>query len=487
MRVRTDRRRGEQGQAIPLLALFLVAIVATAGLLIDGGIGWVNRRQAQTAADLAALAAAKAIIAGRFACDASGAAAAQAAASEVGALNGFTSVTANYPATGTNGHDGCSYVSVNVSRPMTTTFSQIVGQRQWTAGASAVTQIIINYPAAGGVLCNFCSLNATNQNHTLLVQIGSTLIVDGEIYVNSSNGLKDGDPTSAVVLDDWEVGGDGFDIFGTGGRIEADYISVVGGWETHDNNIAVARNAKCPASQRPDPLAYTAMSPPLKSNVCIHQPVLADPLASFPVPVYTDYPTQSAGHLKLSGSHTYTLNPGVYVKGIEITGSANVILNPGVYIMAGGGINFDGSGSLIGNGVMIYNGPEIGKTGNAGKIDLDSNGQIVLNPMTTGQFAGMTLFTERLSHPEITILPTNATQCSSTAPVGQPQGCIGGLAGTIYAPHKDAVVTVKASGTANLQVISGKMLIQNGGVARFTYLPGFAYSPTPNYAYNLVE
>ena len=57
-----------------------------------------------------------------------------------------------------------------------------------------------------------------------------TLIVDGEIYVNSSNGNDPSDPNSPVKLKDWHVGGDGFDIFGTGGRIEADYINTVGGW-----------------------------------------------------------------------------------------------------------------------------------------------------------------------------------------------------------------------------------------------------------------
>lgn len=55
---RPARRRGEGGQAIVLFALVLVAIIAMAGLLIDGGMAWANRRQAQNAADTAALAAA---------------------------------------------------------------------------------------------------------------------------------------------------------------------------------------------------------------------------------------------------------------------------------------------------------------------------------------------------------------------------------------------------------------------------------------------
>ena len=52
-------RDGEHGQMIVLFALFLIAIIAMAGLLIDGRMAWANRRQAQTAADTAALAAAQ--------------------------------------------------------------------------------------------------------------------------------------------------------------------------------------------------------------------------------------------------------------------------------------------------------------------------------------------------------------------------------------------------------------------------------------------
>jgi len=50
------RPPGQDGQTIVLFALSLLAIVAMAGLLIDGGMAWANQRQAQAAADTAALA-----------------------------------------------------------------------------------------------------------------------------------------------------------------------------------------------------------------------------------------------------------------------------------------------------------------------------------------------------------------------------------------------------------------------------------------------
>jgi hypothetical protein len=480
----TGERRLQSGQALALFVVILFGLAAMAGLLIDGGTAWVNRRQAQTAADLAALAAGKAVTDAQATCNASGLAIAQAAAAESATINGFPTVSVQYPASG-GSKSGCDYIRVSVSRPMSTTFSRLLGQNSWTAGATAVTQIV-RLAAIVSPRCNFCSLNATNQNHTLLVQLGSTLIVDGEIYVNSSNGNRDGDPNSPVKLKDWHVGGDGFDIFGTGGRIEADYINVVGGWETHDNNIAVARNAKCAEAQRPNPLAYDAMKPPLKANICIRQPVLPDPLGSFPTPNVNDFTVRTTKIAKYSGNAAYVLEPGVYVGGIEISGTAQVILNPGVYYMSNGVFSVKGDASVTGNGVLIYSGPSAGsKKGGAKMIDITTNGTVVLSPMTTGIYAGMTLFLDRASTESIIIQPSNKAQCASTAAVGVAQGCIGGISGTIYAANASATVIVKAAGTANLQVISGKILIQNGSTARFTYKSGFATETT--YYYELVE
>ena len=51
-------------------------------------------------------------------------------------------------------------------------------------------------------------------------------------------------------------------------------------------------------------------------------------------------------------------------------------------------------------------------------------------------------------------------------------GAGGRASGTIYAPDPDSLVTIKASGTANLQIISGKLLVNNGSTARFTFNSG---------------
>jgi Flp pilus assembly protein TadG len=469
-------RDGQRGQALVLFALLLVVIVSGAGLLVDGGMAWANRRAAQSAADLSALAAAKAIADAGFPCNATGLAAAQSAATSVAGFNGFTNVSVEYPATG-GSHTGCNYVRVTVSRSMATTFSRVVGQNTWSPQASA-TASAMRTQGAAAANCTFCSLNSTSANHTLLVQLGSTLIVDGDIYVNSGNGRNANDATSAVKLKDWYVNGDAFDIFGTGGHITAQHISVVGGWETHDGGLAQASSANCPANQHPDPLAYAGLG--ITSNVCILQAALADPLGSYPTPNYSDYTVQRTSQLHYGGSTVATIQPGIYVGGLKFDGNSVITMAPGVYYLAGGsGFLVQQNATLIASGVMIYSGPQSGHTGNAGPVTIDTTGSVTLSPPTTGSFAGMTIFVERLSNDDITIKPNNTAQCATTAATGLPQGCLGGISGTIYGANKDTTAIIKAAGTANLQVLTGKLLVQNGSTARFTFnSAGFAGGST---------
>jgi hypothetical protein len=382
---------------------------------------------------------------------------------------------------------------------MSTSFSRVYGEDTWTPTADAVVEMVRTVKSVAS--CTFCSLNSTDKNHTLLIQLGanrrpSTLIVDGEIYVNSSNGKGANDPDSCTDPDilncgKWVVQGDGFDIFGIGGRMEAKRINVVGGWETHDNGIATAREATCPIDQRPTPPQYPLLPPPvgpiLQSNICIHQPAIPDPLKEFLAPTQADYPVQSSQQLVLAGAATHNLQPGVYVGGIRASGNANVVLAPGVYFIAGGGLAISGNANFIADGVTLYNASPTGQTGNAGAISIAGNGRVVLSPPDSGPFGGMTIFQERSSRRSMILNPQNAAQCASQAAQGEPQGCLGGLSGTIYLPgtsancraKNDCLVTITATGTANLQIISDKLLVRNGGVARFTYkASGFASTTT---------
>jgi Flp pilus assembly protein TadG len=378
---RGHRRRGERGQTIVLFALALVVMVAMAGLLIDGGRVWSNRRLTQAAADTAALAAAKAIVDGG-----SGA----TAALNVATANGFTAgtdcqgnvipnngVTVNRPpASGLHAGDN-DYVEVITTHKMTTTFASAVGQGCWMVTARAVSSIGTSSVAR----CSFCSLNKTGDGHTLVLKNGATLRVDGDIYVNSTNGgTLPTDCDEDKELKAFKVCGDAFDVFGAGGQITARTISVAGGWETHDGNptkadalATMSDGSPCPV--HPDPPSQVA--PWLPSNVCIHMPQIADPLndpaapgnivavppvTSPPVagtngcPVSALTPTGTAlSPAKLTIATNATICPGMYYGGISITAGTTTMM-PGTYYMAGGGFSVTDTGAVDGSsGVLIYN------------------------------------------------------------------------------------------------------------------------------------
>ena len=52
------RHRGQRGQTLPMMAFFMVSLLGVAGLVIDVGGWYLQKRQVQAAADASALAGA---------------------------------------------------------------------------------------------------------------------------------------------------------------------------------------------------------------------------------------------------------------------------------------------------------------------------------------------------------------------------------------------------------------------------------------------
>lgn len=116
----------ERGQVLPLVALFLLGLVAVAGLVADGGLVLVQRRDLQNAADAAAAAGAMQL--DEVAYRASGgtdvlldpSAAEQAAIASLMGEDG-TDITVQADA---------ARVEVGLSRQATTTFLRVLGIAQ---------------------------------------------------------------------------------------------------------------------------------------------------------------------------------------------------------------------------------------------------------------------------------------------------------------------------------------------------------------------
>jgi hypothetical protein len=157
-----------------------------------------------------------------------------------------------------------------------------------------------------------------------------------------------------------------------------------------------------------------------------------------------------------------------------------ITLSKGVYIMAGGGFNVCGAGSVRApQGAMIYNTNDSVSSngyGALGQVDINTSGNVHLGPMTSGIYGGMTIFQDRS-------LTLNAGDCNgktgnpslwdialqSAAPLPV-SGELGSISGTIYAPHLRADFGDSMSGTANLAVVTSCIYI-NGANSTFNFHP----------------
>ena len=113
------RRIGSRGQALILYALALVCVLGFVALAIDVGYAYGQRRQAQNAADAAALAGARALALGESVQD---------AVDNLAAHNGM-----QVKSIAVNG----ARVSVQTERAFKTFFASALDQKQWKVSAAA--------------------------------------------------------------------------------------------------------------------------------------------------------------------------------------------------------------------------------------------------------------------------------------------------------------------------------------------------------------
>ena len=311
-------RGAQRGQVIVLFALSVVAMTAMAGLLIDGAMAWAQQRQAQAAADTAALAAAAEATYGDSGTLAS-------AAQDVASTNGFPAdltdcsgatqpnkgvVVNRPPASGphsaANDPKASSYVEVIATRAMHTTFAGVVGVRCWLLSARAVASIA----SPGVATCNLCILSDYQNNTTLMLNNNANLRVDGDVIVNQDNWYYGNstpatkvcptspagnpkhcfDPLSTIYLQGAltdlpviQMGGDSvwLDQSNAGHtHLSARTISITGGWQAqnHDYMTADELAPVCPYHQEPAAYALLGVTPVPVANVCQGTPKLADPL-----------------------------------------------------------------------------------------------------------------------------------------------------------------------------------------------------------------
>jgi hypothetical protein len=351
MRAHNPCRR--PGNVVVAVATSLVTLLACVALAVDAGMMQDRRRNVQSAADAAAIAAADQLYYNwafykGVDVDGSAAAAARAIATANGYTDGAngTTVAVNIPPlTGLFvGQKGYAEVVIQFSHPRY--FSQPFGTDAIPIRARAVAR---GRKSAGkeAILC----LDPTVKG-ALNAGGGGTMTVTGSaIQVNSDN-------YNAAIFN-----GGGTITLGTGSELDVTgtgpgYAQPGGG--TINGNIATGTDPI------PDPLAY--LTPPDPSTMQV----------------------RSTKKITNSGGNTLNLQPGVYIGGISVTGKGALNLAPGIYYMEQGGFNWGGQGSITGYGVTIYTDPG----SNADGISLTGTGTCVLTPPSDGPTQGI-LFWER--------------------------------------------------------------------------------------------
>jgi hypothetical protein len=407
---KAGRRRGAVAAQA---AVCFTALLGVAALTLDGGLLLVQRRFAQATADAAALAAAtelfrnRASIHGPSNWDPGNAGRNSALA--IAAANGYTNdgttntVVVNIPPSSGNFTDPTKYpgyaeVIVTYNQPRL--FSGLFGSGTLTIQGRAVAREVV-------APVNVSILTLAPTGTSLLVSGNTSITVPGPVVVDSSSSTA-------------------FSINGNSSSITASMISMVGNF-SNSGNAGVS------------PAPTTGATP------------VADPLASLAPPDPTSIPggVQSSSPMTIKGG-TATLNPGVYQGGISVTNGAQVTLNPGIYYIEGGGLSLQNPGTTVtGAGVLIYNGETNGATNNpssVGPITLQAHAVLNISPISTGTWAGISIFQDR----------------SATAPISLQGGAGTNITGMVYAPLSNVTIIGGSNVIEGTSFITNTLNVQGG-------------------------
>ncbi|MFO3797557.1 MAG: pilus assembly protein TadG-related protein, partial [Anaerolineales bacterium] len=299
-----------RGQAIVLIAIAMIALIAITALAVDTGQAYLNRRSAQSAADAAALAAALAKVKNQDW---------QTVALARAATNGFqndgnTQVIVNFPPgvscngqaspyTGDN-----EYVQVLIRTTVPTSFGVVVGIEEVNNCVEAIARA---RPATDGALFNGMAVvttHPTGQSSFLLNGGAHLRVRQSGIFVNSSHphGLfLNGN--SSIVMDTY-----GQTVSGTYGK---------------NGNASVT-----PGIVQGTQIDFNA------STFSFVPPIPSPPTCSTPG--------------SQSGTNPITFTPG-YFNNIAINANQTAIFQPGVYCI-NGNLNVNGNATITSSDRVIF-------------------------------------------------------------------------------------------------------------------------------------
>lgn len=346
-------RSDERGQAVVLVALALTGLLVVAGLGIDAGLLYVERRREQVSADAAAFAAAVTLTKNWSAPVVTRTALARTSAFDYAARNGYNNdgttntVTVNIPPLAGAFVGNADYAEVIVAVDVRTAFIRILGPSFTTRRVQARAVGGITGPSKPYAMI---ALSKTaSPGISVTGDKAKIETKDGGIMVNSS-----ASPYGFIVTGKADV-------------------------KSKEQGVDVAGTASIDPQAKVDGTVRTGVAP------------VVDPLA-YLVPPGLPLALQAA--LSVT-SGTTTAQPGMYPS-MSVSGSGKIKLNPGIYVIKGGGITVSDHGKIDdegGDGVLIYNAcSDFPVTsGTCGAITITGHGQIHLKG-TFGLYAGVSLW-----------------------------------------------------------------------------------------------
>jgi Flp pilus assembly protein TadG len=387
------RRTKRRGAVLVLFALFLVVLIGMVGLVVDGAILTANHRQAQNAADAAALAAALDRMRGRTMQDAT-----TTATTFVQTYNGLSNapapVVSSPPSTGA--YAGRSdYVEVVVTVPVQTYLVHIVGVNQnRQVRARAVAGYEAHSTGEGVIVLN------PDARPGLDVGGGGTIRVNGRIVVNSEGGGVD--ETNQPINN----GNNGF--AARGGQPNSDTglfatdIDVVGGVDNPSTFKPILAGDPSPLHTRqlpepdpliqlPTPVVANGVDPTVRGSVSVTNQNVQGVPATSPGPGGLNFVAQGGeavpGSVNPAVAGQVILHPGVY-QSLSITGG-NVYLVPGIYVLSPQQ-NVSNTlkitdGTVTAERIMFYN-TAMSYNPNTGIPDINDGENT--NPLPNAEYAG---------------------------------------------------------------------------------------------------
>ena len=324
----------ERGQSLVLIALAVIGLFGFSGLAIDGSRVFSDRRNAQNAADTAALAAALARIREPIVADK--ATAAEQAAMQRAISNGYDNdanstvevhmcdeVGLNPPCEGLPGlANKAEYIQVKIESTIPATFARIVGRQEFKNIVTAVAHAEDSIP---GPLFDGAALV------TLKPDGDATFVANGSAYLDVVN--------SGVFNNSRDHCG--MTIVGSGDYNVDTSFQVAGLYDKKCEKGVVDLNG----------------APVQPTN-----PVKYPPDLTIPIP---DIVCSGNGSVSTSGDTT-TITPGNFASGVTINSTQHVIFAPGNYCF-GGNVDIAGSANVIANDVNFEFGPgsSFSTTGNS--------------------------------------------------------------------------------------------------------------------------